>query len=393
MQPETVSRLLDRARELDEADPLARWRNEFFIANDELAYLDGNSLGMPPRRTLDRMREVMAGEWGTGLITSWDHWIDLPQRIGDQLAPIIGASAGEVVVHDSTTINLFQLVAAAMVLRPEQPCIAISSADFPTDRYIVDGLAAQQGWRVRDGFDDLTGVGVVVRSMIDYRSAEITDIAAETARAKDAGALTIWDLSHAAGVHPVSLNAAGAELAVGCTYKFLNGGPGAPAFSFVRGDLIEQIRQPIQGWFSQTNQFSMEAVYEPRSDIGRLLIGTPSVLALVGAQCGIEVTVEAGIEAIREKSVELGRFGLECCDALGLFTSAPRDDSRRGGHVCVHHPNARTINQQLGAHRVLADFREPDVVRLGCSPLTTRFSDVARATIAVAELAAVTQGV
>ncbi len=312
----------------------------------------------------------------------------MPQLVGDQLAPIIGASPGEVVVHDSTTVNLYQLVVAAMAMRPDHRVVAIDPGDFPTDRYVVDGVAAQLGWRVQSGFDDLDGVGVVVRSLIDYRTAEIADITTETARARAAGALTIWDLSHAAGVYPVGLNAADADLAIGCTYKFLNGGPGSPAFSFVRRDLIEQVQNPIQGWFGQTDQFAMGAVYQPRKDIGRLMLGTPSMLALVGAQCGIEVTAEAGIDAIRAKSIALGRFGLECCDALGLNTSAPRDDERRGGHVCVHHPNARTINQQLINHQVLADFREPDVVRLGCSPLTTRFSDVARATIAVRDLSA-----
>jgi len=386
MHPDISRQLLDRAVELDRNDALARWRDEFYIADPNLAYLDGNSLGMPPKRTLERVQQLMVDDWGSGLITSWDHWLDMPQRVGDLLAPIIGASAGEVVVHDSTTVNLYQLVVAAMAMRPDQSVIAIDPGDFPTDRYIVDGVAAQQDWRVQSGFENLDGVGVVVRSLIDYRTAEIADITAETARARSAGALTIWDLSHAAGVYPVGLNAADVDFAIGCTYKFLNGGPGSPAFSFVRRELIEQVRNPIQGWFSQTNQFAMAAVYEQRPGIARLLLGTPSILALVGAQCGIEVTAEAGIGAIRAKSIALGQFGLKCCDELGLTTSAPRDDARRGGHVCVHDPNARSINEQLFTHGVLADFREPDVVRLGCSPLTTRFSDVARATIEVANL-------
>ena len=240
---------------------------------------------------------------------------------------------------------------------------------------------------MRPGFDELGDVAVVVRSMVDYRSAEIVDIAAETARATEAGALVIWDLSHAAGVHPVGLAAAGAQLAVGCTYKFLNGGPGSPAFSYVERSLIDQIDNPIRGWFSQHDQFAMDNAYHARPDIGRLLLGTPSILALTGARCGIEVTAEAGIDAIRAKSIELGRFGLECCDALGLRTSAPRDDHRRGGHICVHEPAARALTTSLfGERKVLADYRDPDVIRLGCSPLTTRFDDVARATIAIAEL-------
>lgn len=379
--------LLMRAAALDATDPLARWRDEFVVADPELAYLDGNSLGMPPRRTLERVATVMREAWGRDLIRSWDHCADLPRQVGDQLAPVIGAGPGEVLVHDSVTVNLYQVVRAALALRPERSVIAIDPGDFPTDRYVVDGIARASGLTVRAGFEQLDDVAVAVRSMIDYRSAEIVDIAAETERAGAAGALVIWDLSHAAGVHPVGLRAAGAQLAVGCTYKFLNGGPGAPAFVYVASELIAQIDNPIQGWWSQHDMFRMGPDYEARPDIGRLQLGTPSIVALTGAQCGIEVTAEAGIDAIRTKSVELGRFGLLCCDTLDLATSTPRDDDRRGGHVCVHEPDAKALTARLVAERdVLADFREPDVVRLGCSPLTTRYTDVARAAIAIADL-------
>jgi kynureninase len=375
------------AAELDAADPLASWRDEFHIVDDELAYLDGNSLGMPPKRTLERVAAVMRDDWATGLIRSWQHWVDLPRRVGDTLAPVIGARAGEVVVHDSTTINLYQIIRAALRLRPDRDLIAIDVGDFPTDRYVVDAIARADGLHLRHGFDDLSDVAVVVRSMIDYRSAEIVDIAAETARATDAGALVVWDLSHAAGLHPIRLRDAGAQLAVGCTYKFLNGGPGAPAFTYVAGELIEQIDEPFHGWFAQTNMFEMGPNFQARADIGRVLAGTPGILGLVAAASGIELTAEAGIEAIREKSIVLGRFALECCDALGLESATPRDDERRGGHVCVNHPAAQRIVQQLAQERdVLADFREPDVIRLGLSPLTTRFRDIARATLAIAQV-------
>lgn len=375
------------AAEHDHNDRLARWRDEFHVADPELAYLDGNSLGMPPKRTLDRVDRLMREDWAGGLIRSWGHWLDMPQQVGDQLAPLIGARPGEVAVHDSTTVNLYQIIRTALRLRPDRSVIAIDPGDFPTDRYVVDSIAAADGLSVRAGFEQLDDVAVAVRSMIDYRSAEVTDIVAETARADRAGALTVWDLSHAAGLHPVGLNAAGAQLAVGCTYKFLNGGPGAPAFTYVAAELIDQVDEPFHGWFAQTDQFAMGPSFNPRRDIGRMRIGTPGMLSLIGAQCGIEVTAEAGIEAIRAKSIELGRFGLECCDALGLATSTPRDDHRRGGHLCVNHPDARRLVPVLDAERnVLADFREPDVIRLGCSPLTTRFSDVARAAVAVAEL-------
>ena len=379
--------LLARASELDAADPLAAWRDEFHIPDRELAYLDGNSLGMPPRRTLERVAAMLRDEWGGELINGWEHWIDMPQRVGDLLAPLIGAGPGEVVVHDSVTVNVYQLVRAALSMNPDRSAIAIDPGDFPTDRYVVEGIAAADGREVRAGFERLDGVAVVLRSMIDYRSAEIVDIVAETARITAAGALVIWDLSHAAGVHPVGLHAAGATLAVGCTYKFLNGGPGSPAFVYVARELIDRIDNPIRGWFSQHEQFAMENAYRPRDDIGRLLLGTPSIVALTAAECGIEVTSEAGIDSIRGKSVQLGRFGLECCDALGLRTSAPRDDARRGGHLCVHDRAARELTPRLfSEHGVLADYRDPDVIRLGCSPLTTRFTDIARATIAIAAL-------
>ncbi len=375
------------AAEHDRNDPLAAWRDEFYVVDPDLAYLDGNSLGMPPKRTFGRVDRLMRDEWAGGLIRSWEHWLDMPQRVGAQLAPLIGAQPDEVAVHDSTTVNLYQIIRTAVRLRPDRSVIAIDPGDFPTDRYVVDSIAAADGLTVRAGFEQLDDVAVAVRSMIDYRSAEITDIAAETARARSAGALTVWDLSHAAGLHPVGLNAAGAQLAVGCTYKFLNGGPGAPAFTYVASDLIGDVDEPFHGWFAQTDQFAMGPTFDPRDDIGRMRIGTPGMFSLIGAQCGIEVSAEAGIDAIRAKSIELGRFALECCDMLGLTTSTPRDDERRGGHICVNHPDARQLVARLAAERnVLADFREPNVIRLGCSPLTTRFSDVARATVAVAEL-------
>jgi kynureninase len=331
----------------------------------------------------------MRGQWGRDLIRSWDHWVDLARQIGDLLAPLIGAGPGEVLVHDSVTVNLYQVVLAAVRMRPGRTVIAIDPGDFPTDRYVVEGIASAQGFDVRAGFDELDDVAVAVRSMIDYRSAEVVDIAAEQARADRCGALVIWDLSHAAGVHPVGLRAAGAQLAVGCTYKFLNGGPGAPAFVYVANELIDRVANPIQGWWSQDDMFRMGPVYEPRPDIARLQLGTPSILALTAARCGIEVTAEAGIDAIRAKSIALGRFGLECCDGLGLRTSTPRADERRGGHLCVHEPEARALTTRLRDERqVLADFREPDVVRLGCSPLTTRYRDLARATVAIADFRA-----
>src|SRR5262245_1625333 len=233
----------DDALDLDAGDALARWRDHF-VTPDELVYLDGNSLGMAPRAALDRVAGVAAGEWAHGLIRSWDHWIDLPSRVGDRLAPIVGAPSGSVVVHDSTTVSLYQLVHAALALRPDRRVIAVDPGDFPTDRYVVAGIAKAAGLTVRTGLDDLDDDGVVVRSLVDYRTAELFDLRAETARATDAGAVVVWDLSHAAGAVEVDLPAAGVDLATGCTYKFLHGGPGAPAWAYVGPELQSTLVQP-----------------------------------------------------------------------------------------------------------------------------------------------------
>lgn len=366
----------EHALALDAADPLASWRDQFVIPDPSVVYLDGNSLGRTPRRTIHRIHEVLSDEWATDLIRSWGHWIDLPQRVGDQLAPLIGAEPGEVAVHDSTTVNLYQLVHGAAALRPDRGVLAIDEHDFPSDRYVVDGIAGATGRTVRHGFDRLDDVAVVVRSVVDYRTAEVVDVAAEQARADAAGALVVWDLSHAAGVLAIRLRDAGARLAVGCTYKFLNGGPGSPAFTFVAEELQGTIGQPIWGWFSQRDQFAMGPTYEPRDDMARMLIGTPSILALTGAECGISLSADAGIEAIAAKARALTGYGIELCDHFGLVTCTPRDAARRGGHVSVVHPDAHALTASLIERNVIPDFREPDIVRLGMSPLTTRFVDV-----------------
>jgi|CXWL01.1.fsa_nt_gi kynureninase len=380
----------DDAHELDAADELAAWRDAFLINDPALVYLDGNSLGRAPRRVVDRLKTVISEEWGTDLIRSWSHWLDKPQRVGDLLAPLIGAGSGEVVVHDSTTVNLYQLVHGAAALRPDRLVLAVDENDFPSDRYVVDGIAAATGRTVRHGFERLDDVAVVVRSVVDYRTAEVVDVVAETARAHGAGALVVWDLSHAAGVLAIDLHAAGAQLAVGCTYKFLNGGPGSPAFTYVAHELQGRISQPIWGWFSQVDQFAMGPDYVPRTDIGRMLIGTPSILALTGAEVGIEVTAEAGIERIAAKASALTAFGIELCDGFGLSTCTPREATRRGGHVSVVHPKARSLCGQLIERGVIPDFREPDIVRLGMSPLTTRFVDVYDGIATIASLTEIT---
>ena len=380
----------DAAR-LDAADPLARWRDEFVIPDGGLVYLDGNSLGRAPKRTVAALHRVVESQWADTLIESWwEHgWLDLALAVGDELAPLLGARRGEVAVHESTTVGIFQQVNVALDLVPGRRVIAVDAADFPTDRYVVEGIARLRGAEVRNGLDDLTGVDVVLRSLVDYRTAEIADLRGETARAAAAGATTVWDLSHAAGVLELDLPAAGVELAVGCTYKFLNGGPGAPAFVFVSEELHDQVVQPIWGWFGQSDQFAMERSFDPRAGIGRMLNGTPPVLGLTAAREGIRLTVEAGIASIAEKARQLTGFGLEVADQFGLETVTPRDPYRRGGHVAVRHPHALRLHTELAERRVIVDRRDPDILRLGMSPLTTRFTDVFDAFATLAECAGV----
>ena len=265
---------LDRsvAKQFDAADALAEWRDRFVLRDPALIYLDGNSLGMTPVATVDAMRRVIEEQWAGDLITSWweNDWLDLPLTVGNELAPLLGAAEGTVAVHDSTTVGIFQLLNVALDLpatgaQPRPPVIAFAPNEFPTDRYAAEGVARLRNGAVRSGLADLDGVGVVIRSMVDYRSAEICDVAAETKRANDAGAITVWDLSHAVGVLDLNLPALGVDLAVGCTYKFLNGGPGAPGFTYVAPHLHDDVTQPIWGWFGQTDQFAMDNAFDPKA--------------------------------------------------------------------------------------------------------------------------------
>lgn len=387
--------LIDRtaAEQLDADDSLARWRDEFVIPDADLIYLDGNSLGMTPKRTVTALQAAIEQQWAADLITSWweNDWLNLPLTVGDLLAPLLGMQSGEVAVHDSTTVGIFQMIHVALDLTPDRgtpPVIAFEPTEFPTDRYAAEGVARLRGGTVLSGLDDLAGVDVIIRSMVDYRTAEVADVAAETERARSAGALTVWDLSHAVGVLDLDLPTLGVELAVGCTYKFLNGGPGAPAFTAIASHLHDRVTQPIWGWFGQTDQFAMDNPFEPRPGIGRMLHGTPGVLGLVGAREGISLSAEAGIAAIAAKGRKLTRFGIELADQLGLATNTPRDDDRRGGHVSILHPEATRLQADLAARKIIVDKRDPDVLRLGMSPLTTRFTDVFDALALLTDLAA-----
>ena len=397
----------DRARALDDADPLAVFRARFAIPDPRVVYLDGNSLGRPPLAAIEAVARVAEHEWAGELIRGWDHWLDAPLRVGDRLAAgILGAEAGEVAVGDSTTVNLFRLASAALDARPRRHAIAIAAEEFPTDRYVVEGLAAARGleirWLADDPIDGLTvdavepvlddQLALLVLSHVNYRSAAIVDLARVTAMARDAGALVLWDLSHSAGAIPVELAAAGADLAVGCTYKYLNGGPGAPAYLYVRRELQDELRPPIQGWFAQARQFEMGPRFERRPGIGGWLVGTPGIIALTAAQAGIEVVAEAGIDAIRTKGIALTEYAIALLDAwlapLGCSLGSPRNAARRGAHVSIRHPDARRLTQALIERLVIPDYRAPDSIRIGLSPLTTSFADVHRGLATLRELLA-----
>jgi kynureninase len=380
----------------DARDPLARFRERFLVADDGVVYLDGNSLGRVPAETADRMVSVVREQWGKRLIRGWSEgWMALPMRVGDQIGSLVGAATGQVVVADSTTVCFYKLAAAALAARPGRREIVTDRDNFPTDRYVVESLAAQFGLDVRwIDADRFTGPSVnevaavvgnetalVTFSHVSYRSAFVLDMAGISAVARDAGALTLWDLSHSAGVLPVALDGDGADLAVGCTYKYLNGGPGAPAFLYVRQDLQAQLRQPIWGWLGRRDAFEMAPGYEPGIGIGAFLSGTPPVLALSAVAVGVALSAEAGIDAIREKSLALTEYAVGLIDErlggdLGCSVGSPRDGAVRGSHVALVHPRARELSAALIDAGVIVDFRTPDVIRLGFSPLTTSFADV-----------------
>jgi kynureninase len=388
---------LERARALDDADPLREFRARFAIPDPNLVYLDGNSLGRPPLDAIAAVARIAGREWAGELIRGWDHWLEAPGRVGDLLAmELLGARAGEVILTDSTTVNLFRLASAALDARPGRRAIAVAAEEFPTARYVVEGLAAARGLEIRwlrdDPVEGLTTdeidrilddrLALLILSDVNYRSAAIVDMAAITARAKSVGAFVLWDLSHSAGAIPVELEARGAEIAVGCTYKYLNGGPGAPAFLYVREPLQADLRPPIQGWFAQAEQFEMGPRFVRREGIGGWLVGTPGILGLAAAEAGIAVSAEAGIDRIRAKGIALASYAVQLLDAwlapLGCSLGSPRDAERRGNHISIRHPDARRLTHGLIERGVIPDFRAPDSIRIGLSPLTTSFGDVHR---------------
>jgi kynureninase len=384
----------DGAQALDAADPLAPFVTESIVTEPDLLYFDGNSLGRLTQGARRRLVQVVDGEWAGGLVRSWEAWIDLPTQVGDALARhLLGAGPGEVIVGDATTVNLYKAASAAIAARPGAGAVVTDDDNFPTDRYVLEGLAAQHGLEYRevpsdpiDGPDAyaigaaLDGAALLSLSHVAYGSGALADMAALTALAHQHGALVLWDLSHSVGSVPVQLAATGADLAVGCTYKYVNGGPGAPAFTYVRRDLQSKLRQPIWGWFGQRDQFAMGPGYRPVDGIGSWLTGSPAVLGLACVDAGVAMLADAGIERLRAKGMALTSMIVDLAEAwlvpLGFTLASPRDPQRRGSHVALAHPDAWRISQALiDVTGVVPDFRTPDRIRLGPAPIATRFVD------------------
>jgi len=395
------------AQTLDAADQLASFRDRFVHQDRELIYLDGNSLGPLPVRTQARIAEVVDQDWGVGLVRSWEKWIQLPRQAGDMVGEhLVGAAPGQVTVCDSVTVNLYKLTWAALDARPGRDVIITDDDNFPTDRYVLQGIAAQRGCELRvihtdmdDGISEEAlaevlddRVALVELSHVAYRSGALADMNRLTDLVHRAGALVLWDLCHSVGALPVELDASGADLAVGCTYKYVNAGPGAPGFLYVREDLQSLLRQPIWGWFSQHDQFAMGPRYDPAPGIDSFLTGTPNIIGTIAVEEGARLLGEAGLPALRAKSVELTDYMIALADEwlvpLGFTIASPRDPARRGAHVTLRHNDAWPISQALIRADVIGDYRTPDRLRLGPVPLFTSFTEVFEAMDRLREITA-----
>jgi kynureninase len=393
MMANTTTR--EQCLQLDANDPLAPLRLEFDLP-EGVIYLDGNSLGARPRAALARARQVVAQEWGHGLIRSWNTagWFDLPRRLGDRLAPLIGAQAGEVVVTDTTSLNLFKALAAALRMQAAGPgaqrrVIVTERSNFPTDIYMAQGLTSwlDRGYSLRlvDSVDELPAAidadcAVLMLTHVNYRTGYQHDMGAINRRAHANGALVVWDLAHSAGAVPLQLDELDADFAVGCTYKYLNGGPGAPAFIWVPRRHQAQFSHPLSGWWSHATPFAMSHGFEPCEGIGRALCGTQPVVSLAMVECGLELFERTSMEAVRAKSLALTDLFIELVESrcaghpLGLVT--PREHARRGSQASFTHPHGYAVMQALIARGVIGDYREPEIMRFGFTPLYTSFADV-----------------
>lgn len=396
--PQKYDISITAAREMDAADPLAQYRNEFIISDLDLIYVDGNSLGRLPRRTIPFMKNLIENEWGAGLVRGWNSgWYEAPCRLGDKIGKLVGAAPGQVLIADSTSVDLFKLVMGALAMRPERTAILSDTMNFPSDIYILQGCARILGGRHRlslvgsqDGIQpDLTELfqlieqkpAVVVLSHVAFKSGYLYDMRAVTERIHQAGSLVLWDLSHSVGVVPIQLDTWGVDLAVGCTYKYLNGGPGSPAFLYIRRDLQSELLSPIWGWFGQNHPFRFDLDYVPGQGVNHFLAGTPPVLSMLAVEPAVDLLLEVGIEKIREKSERLTSYAVSLVDTLlaplGFSLGSPRLAVQRGSHISLRHLEGYRINRALIEEMdVLPDFREPDNIRLGFAPLYNSFEDV-----------------
>ena len=393
------AQLIELAVARDAADPLAARRDEFILPEGVVAYLDGNSLGRPLKATRDRLAGLVDQEWGDRLIRAWDEtWMDRPLMLGDQLGrTVLGAAAGQVMVGDSTTVMLYKLTRAALEARPGRSEIIADTENFPTDRYILEAVARETGRTVRwIEPDPAAGVqlaeveallcertALVLFSHIAYKSAFIADMPAITAAAHQAGALVLWDLCHSAGAIEVALDASDVDLAAGCSYKFLNGGPGAPAFGYVASRLQGDLTQPIAGWMGHFDPFAMGPGYIPAAGIRRFISGTPPIVGMAPIQDMVSLIEAVGMPAIRAKSVALTEYVIRVSDEalapLGVTIASPRDPAARGGHVTLDHPRMKEAVAELWRRSIIPDFRPPQGLRVGLSPLSTSFTEVATA--------------
>ncbi|AOK30465.1 MULTISPECIES: kynureninase [Burkholderia] len=394
----------EEALALDRDDPLAPLRGAFALP-DGVIYLDGNSLGAQPRAAAARAQQVIDAEWGAGLIRSWNTagWFTLPRRLGDKLAPLIGAAPGEVAITDTISINLFKLLSAMLGHQaqhaPRKRVIVSERANFPTDLYIAQGLIAQlgQGHTLRliddpaqlpDALDDETAVAMLTH--VNYRTGYMHDLPAVTQAVRQAGALMLWDLAHSAGAVPVDLNGAHADGAVGCTYKYLNGGPGAPAFVWVPARHQSSFDQPLTGWWGHRTPFAMQPGFDPDPGIARFLCGTQPIVSMSMIECGLDVFAQTDLQAIRRKSLALTDAFIALvesrCAGHALKLATPRAHHQRGSQVSIEHPHGYEVMQALIARGVIGDYREPRILRFGFTPLYTRFVDVWDAVDALADI-------
>jgi kynureninase len=381
---------LTDAEALDRADPLAHFRDRFSLP-DGVLYLDGNSLGALPKSVVGRVAETVSQQWGRDLITSWNRhdWIDLPRLVGEKIAPLIGAAPGTVIAADSTSVNIFKLLAVALEKRPGRWAILTEAGNFPTDVYVAGGLAKLANHDLLSG--DLRqipdSVAVVLVTEVNYRTGARHDMAELTARAHDAGALIIWDLCHSAGAFPVDLAAAGADLAVGCGYKYLNGGPGAPAFAYVAPRHLPGLQQPLSGWLGHAAPFEFAADYRPAEGIDALRVGTPPILSMAALDAALDALADVDLAQVKAKADALFElFVANVPEELELLT--PRDPARRGTQVSLRHPEAYAVMQALIARGVIGDFRQPDILRFGLTPFYLRYADVLRAAQILTEIIA-----